>query len=134
MAMHHAASPRPKQTCQYDDGMGERRCSSRSARPRSSQARQHSIPSREFQSVAVHARVCYAPHPYEWMTAATAHSTGPKIESGCKEVILNELTPWLENKFKVFPQLPRDMEEPCDWRAALPGAWRRLGAGTIKPD
>jgi hypothetical protein len=58
---------------------------------------------RELQSVAVRARVRYAPHPYEWMTPAAAHNTGLKIESKGKEVPLNELTPWSEDKIKVFP-------------------------------
>src|SRR5258707_3613578 len=49
---------------------------------------------RELQSVAVRARVRYVPHPFEWMTPATAHSTG---------LTLNELPPWTEDKMKVLP-------------------------------
>jgi len=40
---------------------------------------------RELQSVAVRARVRYAPHPYVWMASAGAHNTGLVIESENKE-------------------------------------------------
>jgi xanthine dioxygenase len=56
-----------------------------------------------LQSVAVRARMRYALHPFEWMTPASAHSTGLTIESERKEVALNELPPWTEDKIKVFP-------------------------------
>ena len=56
---------------------------------------------RVLQSVGVRARVRYVPHPLEWMTPATAHSTGLTIESEGKA--LNELPPWTEDKIKCFP-------------------------------
>ena len=58
---------------------------------------------RELQSVAVRARVRYAPHPFEWMKPAAAHSTGLTIESEGKEVPLNELPSWMEDRIKVLP-------------------------------
>jgi hypothetical protein len=61
------------------------------------------ILSRELQSVAVRARVRYAPHPFEWMKPAGAHSTRLTIESEGKEVPLDELPPWTEDKIKVLP-------------------------------
>jgi hypothetical protein len=57
----------------------------------------------ESQSIAVRARVRYAPHPYVWMSPAAAHSTGLVIESEGKELPLEELPPWMEDKIKVFP-------------------------------
>jgi xanthine dioxygenase len=60
---------------------------------------------RELQSVAVRARVRHAPHPFEWMKPAAAHGIGLTMESEEKEVPLNELPPWTEDKIKVLPLL-----------------------------
>jgi hypothetical protein len=93
----------PKQTCRYDDGTGDTLPVPLGTTAFVSGKTMFDILPRELQSVAVRARVRYAPHPYEWMTPAAAHSTGLKIESEGKEVPLNELTPWSEDKVKVFP-------------------------------
>jgi hypothetical protein len=93
----------PKQICRYDDGTGDTLPVPLGTTAFVSGKTMFDILPRELQSVAVRARVRYAPHPYEWMTPAAAHSTGLKIESEGKEVPLNELTPWSEDKIKVFP-------------------------------
>ncbi|KAF8492806.1 Clavaminate synthase-like protein [Russula emetica] len=92
-----------KQICRYDDGTGDTLPVPLGTTAFVSGKTMFDILPRELQSVAVRSRVRYAPHPYEWMTPAAAHSTGLKIESEGKEVPLNELTPWSEDKVKVFP-------------------------------
>jgi len=124
-----------KQICRYDDGTGDTLLVPLGATAFVSGKTMFDILPRELQNVAVRARVRYAPHPFDWMNPAAAHSTGLTMESEGKEVPLNELPPWTEDKIKVLPlvrPLPPlflllviappdltslvDMEEPCDRR------------------
>lgn len=91
------------QTCRYDDGTGDTLPVPLGTTAFVSGKTMFDILPRELQSVAVRARVRYAPHPYVWMSAAAAHSTGLAIESEGKELPLGELPPWTEDKIKVFP-------------------------------
>jgi hypothetical protein len=93
----------PKQICRYDDGTGDTLPVPLGTTAFVSGKTMFDILPRELQSVAVRARVRYAPHPFEWMKPAGAHSTGLTIESEGKEVPLNELPPWTEDKIKVLP-------------------------------
>ena len=132
----------PHQTCRYDDGTGDALAVPLGATAFVSGKTTFDILPRELQSVAVRAKVRYAPHPYVWMSPAAAHSTGLAIESEGKELPLGELPPWTEDKVKVYPavcapfalslavpcrsSLPilgvADVEEPVDRRAAFPGS------------
>ena len=129
----------PPQTCRYDDGTGDVLPVPLGTTAFVSGKTMFDMLPRELQSVAVRARIRYAPHPYVWMAPAAAHSTGLAIESEGKELPLSELPPWSEEKVKVFPVvrtpcwLPShvvsitdsvgivDVEEPGDWRVAFPG-------------
>jgi alpha-ketoglutarate-dependent taurine dioxygenase len=91
------------QTCRYDDGTGDTLPVPLGTTAFVSGKTMFDILPRELQSVAVRARVRYAPHPYVWMAPAAAHSTGLAIESDGKELSLDELPPWTEDKIKVFP-------------------------------
>jgi hypothetical protein len=93
----------PKQICRYDDGTGDTLPVPLGTTAFVSGKTMFDILPRELQSVAVRARVRYAPHPFEWMKPAAAHSTGLTIESEGKEVPLNELPPWTEDKIQVLP-------------------------------
>ncbi len=57
----------------------------------------------ELKSVAVRAKVKYAPHPYVWMAPARALSTGLGIESDGLELPPDELPEWEAERVKVFP-------------------------------
>jgi xanthine dioxygenase len=92
----------PQQTCRYDDGTGDELPVPLGTTAFVSGKTMFDILPRELQSVAVRARVRYAPHPYVWMSPAAAHSTGLAIESEGKELALSELPPWTEDKVKVF--------------------------------
>lgn len=63
------------------------------------------ILSPELKSLAVRARVQYAPHPYVWMSPAKAMSTGLGIESDGLELDKEELPQWHESKIKKLPIL-----------------------------
>jgi xanthine dioxygenase len=93
----------PKQTCPYDNGTGDTLPVPLGTTTFISGKTMFDILPRVSQSVGVRARVRYAPHPFEWMTPAAVHSTGLTIESEGKEVALNELPPWTEDKIKVSP-------------------------------
>ena len=95
----------PQQTCRYDDGSGDELPVPLGTTAFVSGKTMFDILPRELQSVAVRARVRYAPHPYVWMAPAAAHSTGLAIESESKELQLSELPPWTEDKVKVFPMV-----------------------------
>ncbi|KAH9958966.1 hypothetical protein BC827DRAFT_1269185 [Russula dissimulans] len=93
----------PQQTCRYDDGTGDELPVPLGTTAFVSGKTMFDILPPALQSVAVRARVRYAPHPYVWMTPAAAHSTGLAIETEGKERPLNELPPWTEDKIRVFP-------------------------------
>jgi xanthine dioxygenase len=92
-----------RQTCRYDDSTGDELPVPLGTTAFVSGKTMFDILPREFQSLAVRARVRYAPHPYVWMGPAAAHSTGLAIENEGKELPLSELPPWTEDKIKVFP-------------------------------
>lgn len=71
------------------------------------------ILSPELKSVAVRAKVRYAPHPYVWMAPARSNSTGLGLLTEGKELPLSELPEWSEDKVKVFPML---------WKNPITGA------------
>ncbi|KAI9463304.1 hypothetical protein BJY52DRAFT_1115800 [Lactarius psammicola] len=93
----------PQQVCRYDDGTGDELPVPLGTTAFISGRTMFNILPRPLQSVAVRARVRYAPHPYVWMGPAAAHSTGLAIESEGKELPLDQLPPWTEDKIQVFP-------------------------------
>ncbi|KAI9510760.1 alpha-ketoglutarate dependent xanthine dioxygenase [Russula earlei] len=93
----------PQQTCRYDDRTGDVLPVPLGTTAFVSGRTMFDILPRVLQSVAVRARVRYAPHPYVWMAPAAAHSTGLAIETEGKERPLAELPSWVEDKVKVFP-------------------------------
>jgi alpha-ketoglutarate-dependent taurine dioxygenase len=56
-----------------------------------------------LQSLAVRAKVRYAPHPYIWMSSAASNSLGLGLVSEGKELSLDELPAWEESKIKTLP-------------------------------
>jgi len=56
-----------------------------------------------LKSVAVRTKVRYAPHPYVWMAPARAMPTGLGIETEGKELPLEALPEWSEDRVKVLP-------------------------------
>ncbi|KAH9059875.1 hypothetical protein EDB87DRAFT_1618910 [Lactarius vividus] len=93
----------PQQVCRYDDGTGDELPIPLGATAFVSGRTMFDILPRPLQSVAVRARARYAPHPYVWMGPTAAHSTGLAIESEGKEVPLDQLPPWTEDKIQVLP-------------------------------
>lgn len=57
----------------------------------------------ELKSVAIRARVQYAPHPYVWMAPARAMSTGLGIESDGLELDKESLPVWEDSKLQILP-------------------------------
>ena len=93
----------PQQICRYDDGTHDELPVPLGTTAFVSGRTMFDILPHALQSVAVRARVRYAPHPYVWMSPAAAHSTGLAIESEGKELPLDRLPPWSEDKVQVFP-------------------------------
>jgi hypothetical protein len=93
----------PQQVCRYDDGTGDELPVPLGTTAFVSGKTMFDILPRTLQSVSVRARARYAPHPYVWMSPAAAHNTGLAIESEGKELSLDQLPPWTEDKVKVFP-------------------------------
>lgn len=58
-----------------------------------------------LKSLAVRAKVRYAPHPYVWMTPCKAVPTGLGLVSEGLEVPLDQLPEWEESKVKVLPMV-----------------------------
>ena len=58
-----------------------------------------------LKSVAVRTKVRYAPHPYVWMAPARAVPTGLGIVTEGKELPLEALPEWSEDRIKVLPMV-----------------------------
>jgi len=71
-----------------------------------------------LKSVAVRTKVRYAPHPYVWMAPAHAMSTGLGILTEGKELPLEELPEWSEDRLNVLPMV---WKNPVTGGASLPG-------------
>jgi hypothetical protein len=94
----------------------------------------------ELKSVAVRARVVYAPHPYVWMGPTHAKSTRLGLECEGLEVELGALPQWEEAQRKTLPvvrntpSLPPHTSDHADTygsdrRVGVPGPpVRRRGA------
>lgn len=125
-----------RQVCRYDDGTGDELDVPLGTTAFVSGKTMFDILPPELKSLAVRSKVKYAPHPYVWMAPAHAKSTGLGIETEGLEMSWDELPPWEEAKIKVLPlvsavgpacprhvaQVCTALEEPCDWRSALPGS------------
>ena len=92
-----------KQVCRYDDGTGDELEVPLGTTAFVSGRTMFDILPKELKSLAVRAKVKYAPHPYVWMAPAHAMSTGLGIESEGLELPLEELPEWSEEKRKILP-------------------------------
>ncbi|KAH9486196.1 Alpha-ketoglutarate-dependent xanthine dioxygenase xan-1 [Psilocybe cubensis] len=95
----------PKQVCRYDDGTGDELEVPLGTTAFVSGKVMFDILPKELKSLAVRAKVRYAPHPYVWMAPANAMSTGLGIESEGLELPLEELPEFEESKIKTLPIL-----------------------------
>ncbi|KAI9447070.1 Clavaminate synthase-like protein [Lactarius psammicola] len=76
--------------------------------PQQNHVRHNAPPAAEHRcACGVH----YAPYPYIWMGPAATHSTGLAIKSEGKELPLDQLPPWMEDKIQelFIDPLPEDM-------------------------
>lgn len=97
----------PTQTVRYDDGSGDELRVTLGTTAFASGKVMFDILPKELKSLAVRARVRYAPHPFECMAAAKGVSTGLGLESEGLEEPLDTLTSWDEEKIKVYPLVCR---------------------------
>ncbi|KIK70002.1 hypothetical protein GYMLUDRAFT_34412 [Collybiopsis luxurians FD-317 M1] len=95
----------PKQICRYDDGTGDELKVPLAPTAFISGQTMFQLLPPNLKSVAVRAKVKYAPHPYVWMATAHAKSTGLGMESEGLEKPFDELPPWSEDKIKIYPML-----------------------------
>ncbi|KAF8918294.1 taurine catabolism dioxygenase [Mucidula mucida] len=95
----------PTQVCRYDDGTWDELPVTLGTTAFVSGKTMFRILPDNLKSVAVRAKVKYAPHPYVWMAPARAKSTGLGIECEGLEMPFEELPPWEEGKRKTFPML-----------------------------
>ncbi|KIY50424.1 Clavaminate synthase-like protein [Fistulina hepatica ATCC 64428] len=93
----------PMQTCRYDDDTGDQLPVPLGTTVFVSGRTMFDILPPEFKSLAVRAKVKYAPHPYVWMAPARAMPTGLGIECEGLELPLSELPYWEEAKQKILP-------------------------------
>ncbi|KAJ6522982.1 Clavaminate synthase-like protein [Mycena vulgaris] len=95
----------PRQVCRYDDGTGDELPVPLAATAFVSGKTMLALLPLQLKSLAIRARVKYAPHPYVWMTPAHAKSTGLGMESEGLEVAYSELPAWKEEKRKILPMV-----------------------------
>ncbi len=98
----------PTQVCRYDDGTWDELPVTLGTTAFVSGKTMFRILPDNLKSVAVRAKVKYAPHPYVWMAPARAKSTGLGIECEGLEMPFEELPPWEEGKRKTFPMVRID--------------------------
>ncbi|KAJ7734141.1 Clavaminate synthase-like protein [Mycena metata] len=93
----------PPQVCRYDDGTGDELPVPLASTGFVSGKTMFALLPLQLKSLAVRARVKYAPHPWVWMTPAHAKSTGLGMESEGLEVPYDELPAWKEEKRTILP-------------------------------
>jgi len=93
------------QVVRYDDGTGDELKVPLGTTSFVSGSTMFEILPPELKSLAVRAKVRYAPHPYVWMAPTSSNSTGLGLVTEGKELDLSELPEWSEDKIKVFPML-----------------------------
>ncbi|KAJ4482571.1 Clavaminate synthase-like protein [Lentinula aciculospora] len=94
-----------KQVVRYDDETGDELLVPLGTTAFVSGQRIFGLLTDELKSVAVRAKVKYAPHPYIWMARSHVRSTGLGLESEGLEKSLEELPPWSDDKVKIYPML-----------------------------
>jgi xanthine dioxygenase len=112
----------PHQICRYDDGTGDELEVPLATTAFVSGKTIFDILPPELKSVAVRAKVRYAPHPYVWMSPAHAKSTAIGIESEGLETPYDQLPEWEESKIKIYPMVSRIWKEQdlgCNIQIAL---------------
>ena len=89
----------------------------------------------EEREFAANTKVVYAPRPYIWIEDAKATSDGLAMVSEKKELPLDALPPWEEQKVITLPvghstlaklritKILDGLEEHFDWRTIFPSAW-----------
>jgi hypothetical protein len=97
----------PRQLCRYDDGTGDEFPVPLASTVFVSGKTMFELLPLQLKSLAVRARVKYAPHPWVWMTPAHAKSTGLGMESEGLEVAYSELPAWEEEKRTILPMVWR---------------------------
>ncbi|KAJ7242655.1 Clavaminate synthase-like protein [Mycena rebaudengoi] len=95
----------PRQVCPYDDGTGDEFPVPLASTAFVSGNTVFALLPLQLKSLAVRARVKYAPHPLVWMTPAHAKSTGLGMESEGLEVVYSELPAWKEVKRNILPMV-----------------------------
>ncbi|KAJ7920284.1 Clavaminate synthase-like protein [Mycena leptocephala] len=86
----------PRQVCRYDDGTGDELPVPLASTAFVSGKTMFALLTLQLKSLAVRARVKYAPHPW---------STGLGMESEGLEVAYSELPPWKEEKRNILPMV-----------------------------
>lgn len=92
-----------RQTVRYDDGTGDELDVPMGGTAFVSGSHTFDILPAPLKSLAVRAKVQYAPHPYIWMGGCGALPTGLGLYSEGKEPALEDLPPYEESKIKTLP-------------------------------
>lgn len=94
----------PDLTLRFDNenGAGEKKIGP-GATAYFSAAQAYKLLSDEQRAVADHSLITYAPHAFSWINACKATNDGSSIVSEGKEVPLDDLAPWTEDKLKTMP-------------------------------
>lgn len=93
------------QTLRYDDGSGDELKVPLGTTAFVSGAAMFETLSPAEKSLAVRAKVRYAPHPYVWMSQARSNSVGLGLVNQGKELALDELPAWTEDRVKTLPMV-----------------------------
>ncbi|KAL4962755.1 TauD/TfdA dioxygenase family protein [Aspergillus stella-maris] len=59
----------------------------------------------ETKKIVLNSRIEYAPHAFKWMSTARSSQLGHTLETEGKEVPLNELPEWSEDKICIYPMV-----------------------------
>lgn len=100
------------QICRYDDGTSDTLELPMASTAFISGKNMFEGLAKEYKSVAVRGRVKYAPYPFVWISKARTHETGLGIVYEGKELPLEELPEWSEEKVKVLPMVSPFLSVP----------------------
>ena len=91
------------QVVRYDDGTGDELPVPLGTTAFISGAQMFDELDPSHRSLAARMTVCYAPHPYVWMAPSRSNSVGLGMETEGKELPLEQLPSWSQDKVKRLP-------------------------------
>ncbi|KAF2160197.1 hypothetical protein M409DRAFT_70561 [Zasmidium cellare ATCC 36951] len=95
----------PSVTVRWDDGTGTEMEVAPGATAMVAGSRALELLDEDTRNVVMNSKIEYAPHAFKWMSTARSTRLGYTLETEGREVLLDQLPPWEEDKVCVYPMV-----------------------------